>query len=121
MPEQDYRAAETQSFGGYLRHAWNVFRNKDPIYQDIGTNKLDRLELYSPGAISYIHPDHRRLNPSIDRTLAAAIYSRIATDASMANIRHVRTDSNNMFVEELHTGLNNILTCEANKDQTGRA
>lgn len=121
MPEQDYSAQESQSFGGYLRHAWNAFRNKDPVYQDIGTNKIDRLEMYSPGAISYIHPDHRRLSPGVDKTLASSIYNRIATDTAMANIHHVRTDQNKMFREELSTGLNNILTCEANKDQTGRA
>lgn len=121
MSEQDYRAAETGSFGGYLKHAWNVFRNKDPIYQDIGDSGNEQRGFYGPGTISYANPDHRRLSPWTDKTIAAAIYNRIATDAASANIRHVRTDRNGMFREELKSGLNNVLRCEANKDQTGRA
>ena len=123
MSEQFYEGSErTRSFGSWLRHSWNVFRNKDPIYQDVSNNQSrQRMETYVPGAVSYIHPDHRRLSPGTDRTLAASVYNRIATDACTANIRHVRTDANGMFQEELKTGLNNVLTCEANKDQTGRA
>lgn len=122
MPDQVYSGSETQSFGSYLRHQWNVFRNKDPIYQDVGrVNSRERVQQYSPGAISFVHPDHRRLSPATDRTLASAIYTRIATDACVAHIRHVKTDENNMFKEEVKSGLNNILTCEANIDQTGTA
>lgn len=121
MPDHDYKAVDAESFGGYLRHAWNVFRNKDPIYQDVGQPPDEKTGLYVPGMISYMNPDHRRLSPWTDKTVAAAIYNRIATDAASAKIRHVRTDQNGMFKQELKTGLNNVLTCEANKDQTGRA
>ena len=122
MPGQSYDASEITSFGEYLKHQWNVFRNKDPIYQDIGrVNSRERVQQYSPGAISYMHPDHRRLSPMTDRTLAAAIYSRIATDACIAHIHHIKTDENGMFKEEMKSGLNNVLTCEANIDQTGTA
>jgi hypothetical protein len=124
MADQAYNASDTGTFGGYLRHAWNLFRNKDPIYQDVGAQSTAYIRspggLYT-GHISYMHPDHRRLSYGTDKTLAAAIYNRIATDTAMANIRHVRTNSNGMFREEIRSGLNNILTCEANKDQTGRA
>ena len=122
MSEQSYQGSEIRSFGDYLRHQWNVFRNKDPIYQDIGRmNSRERVQQYSPGAISFMHPDHRRLSPSTDRTIASAIYTRIAADACMAHIHHIRTDENGMFKEEIKSGLNNILTCEANIDQTGTA
>ena len=121
MPGQDYKAAEEQSFGGYLKHAWNVFRNKDPIDQYVSPKPEEKLEQFYPGTISYKNPELRRLSPWTDKTLAAAIYNRIATDAASANIRHVRTDQNGMFREELSTGLNNVLRVEANKDQTGRA
>lgn len=122
MPEQSYQGSEIRSFGDYLRHQWNVFRNKDPIYQDIGqVNNRDRIQRYSPGMISYMHPDHRRLSPSIDRTIVSSIYTRIAVDACMAHIHHIKTDENGMFKEEIKSGLNNVLTCEANIDQTGTA
>lgn len=121
MAEDQYTAAGTGGFGGYLRHAWNAFRNKDPIYQDVGRASEPGSTGYYPGYLSYMYPDHRRLSASTDRTLITAIYNRIATDVSMANIRHVRTDENHMFKEEISSGLNNVLTTEANIDQTGRA
>ena len=122
MSDEVYKG--TDGFGSYLRHAWNAFRNKDPIYQDVGSQSTAYLRTpggFYTGHISYMHPDHRRLSFGTDKTLAAAIYNRIATDAAAANIRHVRVDTNGMFREEIKSGLNNVLTCEANKDQTGRA
>ena len=121
MPEQEYKAAEISSFGGYLKHAWNVFRNKDPIYQDVSPRSNDPDRQFYPGSISYRNPDKRRLSPYTDKTLVGAIYNRIATDAAMVNIKHVRTDSNGTFKEEINSGLNQILTIEANKDQTAKA
>ena len=121
MSGDQYTAAEPSGFGSYLKHAWNAFRNKDPIYQDVGRASEPGSMGYYPGYLSSIFPDHRRLSMTTDKTLITAIYNRIATDASMANIRHVKTDENKMFKEELSTGLNNVLTMEANMDQTGRA
>ena len=122
MPGNDYNGTEVVSFGSYLKKQWNVFRNKDPIYQDISrSNPAERIQTYSPGAISFVHPDHRRLSPTTDRTIAAAVYSRIATDACTAHFHHVKTDDNGMFQNEIDSGLNNILTCEANIDQTSTA
>ena len=109
-------------FTDRLQHAWNAFRNKDPVIGAI----VDKPPYpgfvdYSPGFISSSNPDHSRFNGGVDRTIAAAVYNRIATDAAQATFRHVRVDENDTFVEELHTGLNNALKREANKDQTGRA
>ena len=115
---------ETQTFGGYLKHAWNAFRNKDPSNStsSVGSGDVVHYPDYSPGMITTSHIDHRRFRSGgTDRTLAAAIYSRIATDAAQAVFRHVREDENGMFTEEIHSGLNNILTCEANIDQSGHA
>lgn len=119
--EEEYRGDATRTFSQRLRHAWNVFRNKDPIYTDVGRPKHDDFSGYYPGYLSTYRPDRVKLSPTVDRTIIAAIYNRIAIDCCLANIRHVRTDENGMFKEELKTGLNNVLTHEANKDQTGRA
>ena len=108
-------------FTDRLQHAWNAFRNKDPVVGALVDkppypNYVD----YSPGFTSSSNPDRRRFRGGIDRTIVAAVLNRIATDASQATFRHVRVDENNTYVEELHTGLNNALKREANKDQTGR-
>lgn len=119
MSEETYTGSE--GFGSYLMHAWNAFRNKDPIRQDVGRKSEPNSMGYYPGYFSYVHPDHRYMSPGTDKTLVAAIYNRIATDASMAILRHIRVDDNGMFQEELKTGLNNVLNVSANIDQTGRA
>jgi hypothetical protein len=106
----DYNGSESMSFGQWLRHSWNTFRNKDPISQDIGQPHTKYPGVYSPAMVSTMHPDHRRMSPTTDRTLAVSIYNRIAVDASCAVIRHVKTDANGMFREEMKTGLNNVLT-----------
>lgn len=121
MPDNAYTGVDS-SITARLKHAWNVFRNKDPIYSDVSDpKKSGEYSEYIPGYLSTTRPDRRRLSPNVDRTIIASVYNRIALDTSLANLRHVRTDGNGMFKEELKTGLNNVLTCEANKDQTARA
>jgi hypothetical protein len=120
MPRDTYSGDATRSLGMRLKHAWNVFRNKDPIYTDVNDPKRNEYAYY-PGYLSTVRPDRVRLSPSVDKTIITAIYNRIALDVCQANLRHVRTDQNGMFKEEMKSGLNNILTCEANIDQTARA
>lgn len=119
--EEEYRGDANRTLGQRIRHAWNVFRNKDPIYTDVTDPSRNEFAGYVPGYLSTYRPDRVRISPTVDRTIIVAIYNRIAIDCCLANIRHVRTDENGMFKEELRTGLNNVLTHEANKDQTGRA
>ena len=121
MPDNTFDATERDTFGSRLRHAWNVFRNKDPIYSDVSPRQSDMQAPYIPGYLSTLRPDRQRLSSTVDRSIISAIYNRLAIDCCIANLRHVRTDSNKMFKEEMRTGLNNVLTCEANKDQTARA
>jgi len=49
------------------------------------------------------------------------VYNRIAIDVSAVNIQHVRLDENGRFEEGIPSGLNYILSTEANIDQTSRA
>lgn len=123
MPGDTYSGAESSTFRSRLKHAWNVFRNKDPIYSDVNDPRKASNEYssYIPGYLSTVRPDRTKLSPNVDRTIIASVYNRIAIDVCTSNLRHVRTDNNKMFKEELKTGLNNVLTWEANKDQTGRA
>lgn len=99
------------TFGSRLRHAWNAFLNKDPTttrYRDVGMGYFYR-------------PDRMRFSRGNERSIVTSVYNRIAIDAAAIEMRHVRLDENNRFLEVLNTGLNNCLELEANVDQTGRA
>ena len=117
----DYTGDATRSLSQRIRHAWNVFQNKDPIDTYVSPSSKDGQTPYIPAYLSTYRPDRKRLSPAVDRTIISSIYNRIALDCCLANIRHVRTDENGMFKEEIRSSLNNILTCEANIDQTARA
>ena len=98
-------------FRDRLQHAWNAFvNNRDPTltYQEIGHGYPYRM-------------DRPRFSRGNEKTIVTAIYNRIAMDVAAIDIRHVRLDENERYVETLDTGLNNCLTIQANKDQTGRA
>ena len=97
--------------GSRLKHAWNAFTgNRDPTYyyHDLGASYSAR-------------PDRVRFTRGNERTIATAIYNRIALDVASVNIRHVRLDEEDRFKEYIESGLDTCLTIEANIDQTGRA
>ena len=94
-----------ETFGTRLKHAWNAFTNKDPtpFYNDVGLT-------------SYYRPDRPRASRRSDRSIATAVYNRIAIDVAAVDIMHVRLDENKRFVEDINSCLNNYINC----DQTGR-
>mgnify|MGYP000873563818 FL=1 len=98
------------TFGSRLKHAWNVFLNKDPtsFYRDIGISHSYR-------------PDRPRLTRGNERSIVTSVYNRIALDAAAINVQHVRLDENDRFLSVIESGLNGCLTVEANIDQTGRS
>lgn len=97
-------------FRGRLKHAWNVFRSRD-----------DTMTSSIPGVSWTSKPDRIRLFVANERSILAAIYTRMAIDAASIDIRHVRTDVNGRYVKTISSGLNECLSVQANKDQTGRA
>lgn len=46
--------------------------------------------------------------------------TRVSIDVSSVDIRHVRTDDQRRYLEDIDSGLNNCLTLEANIDQAAR-
>lgn len=90
-----------------LKHGWNAFmNNRDPtLYNQYG-------ESYSR------RPDRKILTRGNERTIATAIYNRIAMDVASIDIRHVRLDDNGRYVEDIMSGLNECLTVAPNIDQT---
>ena len=99
-----------QSFTSRLKHAWNIFRNRDPT-----------AEFMDAGASYYNRPDRPRFTRGNERSITTSVLNRIALDASAIDILHVRLDKNGRFLEEINSGLNNCLKLSANTDQTGRA
>lgn len=100
-----------QKFGTRLKHAWNVFRNKDPAYY---YNNLN-------GSYSYYRPDRRRPPVKNERTIINSINNRIALDVASVRVEHIKIDKNRRYLDTIPSGLNNCLTVEANIDQTGYA
>ncbi len=96
-------------FTDRLKHAWNAFMNKDP------TNQYNNGPSYSS------RPDRVRLTRGAERSIVTSVYNRISLDAAAIDIKHVRLDENDRYLEEIKSGLNNCLTLEANIDQTSRA
>ena len=91
-----------------LRHSWDVFRNREPTYYNIGSSSTYR-------------PDRIRTFIRNEQSIVTSIYTRIALDVASINIRHCRVDENGRFKEYISYGLDNCLNLEANIDQTGRA
>jgi hypothetical protein len=56
-----------------------------------------------------------------ERSVIISVYNRIALDVAAVSIQHVRLDQNGRFLEGISSGLNTVLTSEANLDQTARA
>lgn len=98
------------TFGERIKHAWNAFRNREPI--------INRGE-YNYG--TYSRPDRIRLTRGNERSIVTSVLNRIAMDVAALKIKHCKTDEEGRFQEEIYSGLNNCLTLEANIDQTSKA
>lgn len=93
-----------------LKHAWHTI-----------TSGTERNKQYIPVGPSYSsRPDRPRVRPNAERTMVAAIYTRIAVDASAIRLEHVRLDENGLFQETIKSKLNDCLNVEANIDQSAR-
>ena len=99
-----------ENFFSRLKHAYNVFRNRDPTkyYKDDG-----------PGY--FYRPDRVRLTRGNERSIITSIYNRIALDVSAITIQHCKVDDAGRFVSVVNSKFNECLNLSANLDQTGRA
>lgn len=99
-----------ETFGSRVKNAWNVFWSRDqtPNANDLGIGYSKR-------------PDRTRLSFSNERSIIASLYNRIAIDVAQIDIRHVRVDSNDRYVDTIRDDFNECLTLTPNIDQTSRA
>lgn len=93
-----------------LRHAWDVFRNRDPTSL--------RMDL---GPSSYYRPDRQPVSFGNEMSIIGPIINQISVDASQISIRHVRLDDQKRYIEDIDSTLNECFRTAANIDQTGRA
>lgn len=91
---------------GRVKHAWNVFRNRDPT-TPLFTGSSSRQE-------------RRRTFVSNERSIIQAMFNRMSMDVASQTIKHVLTDQDGGYLSEIKSGLNTCLNLEANIDQTGR-
>jgi phage portal protein BeeE len=95
-----------------LKHSWNVFT--DPNYFD---------SLHKTGGSSlgyYSSPSRGRSSYSNERSIISSIYVRLGIDVSGVDIRHVRTDDDGRYLNDISSGLQDCLTVDPNLDQGPR-
>lgn len=93
-----------------LKHAWDAFRNRDPtgnVYVDYGV-------------ASSSNASRPTIRATIERSFVISLYNRIAIDVSAVVMRHVRLSNDGIYESTIDSGLNSILSVEANIDQTSR-
>lgn len=93
-----------------IRNSWNAFLGRDP------TN-------YSPYRdgfpyVSTSRPDKNGMSIKNLKNMTANIYSKIAVDTSLLDVKHVRLDKEDRYLGTIDDELNYILTKSANIDQT---
>lgn len=96
--------------GSRIKNAWNVFFNKDPT-----------LQYGYTGMSSSYPPTKTKTRRGGDKSIATAIFNRIAMDAAAIEIKHVKLDDKGRFSHVVNDPLNECLTVEANIDQSARA
>lgn len=99
------------SLGERFKKAWNAFSdNRDP------TSNMMVME-----NVTSMRPDRMVYSRRTDRSIVGAVYNRIAIDAAQIPIRHVNLDSEERYIGDRDSLLNECLRYSANIDQTGTA
>lgn len=93
-----------------IKSRWNAFFSRDPTGVETG---------YSLAASNPTRPDRVILTPYNGRSIMTPVINRIATDVAAIKIFHANTDKNGVFTSVINDSLNEVLTYEANRDQSG--
>lgn len=97
-----------------LRKVWNAFRAAPVAPQSIEYSTNVSYGSSPPSS------RHRGISYS-ERSIVSSIYTRLAIDVASVDFRHVRTDDDGRYKEDIDSFLNICLTHEPNLDQGPRA
>lgn len=95
-----------------LKHGWNAFTNQSTSHE---------VDSYSGGGSYSYRPNTTRLRISNERSIISSIYTRIAIDTAVVDLRHVRVDEEDRFVETIPSYMNECFQVRANLDQSSFA
>jgi len=95
-------------------NAWNAFRSS-------GQEDTPGQSTYNMGPTSSVMPYTPRLRYSSERTIAAAIYNRLAVDVAAIPIKQIVLDDTGRYAKDKDSSLNNCLQFEPNMDQSPRS
>lgn len=98
------------TLGERLKRSWNAFMGRDPTGGYYGPSYS-----YDPTVSRY------RYSFGGAQTIVKSIYNRIAVDCSQIDIRHVRLNENDQFMETIDSELDNCLFLSPNLDQTAES
>lgn len=104
--------------GRRLLHAYNAFLNRSSTASVSPYSGAYDTEL---GAGSAGNPTRARFGFVGERSITASIYVRMAIDCASVDMRHVKLDEQDRYIEDVKSGMHNCLNVEANVDQSGRA
>lgn len=96
-------------FSTALKHMFNAFSTE----QEVTTRFVNTGASYGTQSRPYA----ARVRMSNERTIISSIYSRIAVDIGAAEFRHVRTDDNGQYKEDVQSSFNDCLATNPNIDQ----
>lgn len=97
---------------GALKHSWSLFTDEN--YMNGGIHSHDR------GSGIFGNPNYRRSAFSTERSILASIHTRMAIDVAAIDVRHVRVDEQDRYLEDMDSDLQQCLTVEPNIDQGAR-
>lgn len=99
-------------FTDRIRNAWNAFKSRDPT----------RFREYPTNSSYGVRPDRNVTHTTSDRSIIEMIKNRIAVDVAQLDVRHVKVDDEENYLEDIaDSQLNELFHYSANVDQTGRA
>src|SRR6478752_10327354 len=102
------------SLGERIRNVYNAFVNND-------TESAQSDPTFYAASTSGGRPDRVRFYFSNERSIVTSIYTRISVDIASVQVKHIRLDDEDRYLEDVDSGLNNCLLLEANIDQAARA
>ena len=94
-----------------IKTAWNAFSAREPT---------EYTQNHISTTYSYGRPDTVRVSGGNEKCLMDAVINKIALDCVSIPIRHVRVekDDEEVYKEDIQSGLNWCMTVDANRDQS---